>query len=136
MSQTQGVVGHMGILEPSETAWAWFPDIGVIHITRHALGQRHANTAPANLDGMARHGEAIRLYNSVTSNSMVFHYDHSVVGADGRLSMATFKTMDEAYTLQVWDNAIGWAQYRERYIHPDTPNLITPKKWADDQTKL
>jgi hypothetical protein len=132
---TRGVVGHVGILDPGSHVWAWFPDIGVIHITRHVLLQQYANTAPATLDGMARHGEAIRLYNRVTSGSMVFHYDHSVVGADGRRSMATFKTMDEAYTLQVWDNATGWAQYRARYIHPDTPNLITPKR-AYDQTKL
>ena len=132
---TRGVVRHVGFLDPGSHVWAWFPDIGVIHIIRYALVDLQDNTA-TNLDGMARHGEAICLHNIVTSGDMVFHYDHSVVGADGRLSMATFKTMDEAYTLQVWDNATGWAQYRERYIHPDTPNLITPKKWADDHVKL
>ena len=133
---TRGVVGHWGILEPGSTAWAWFPDIGVIHIIRYALTIMSSNNAPATLDGMARHGEAIRLHNCVTGGSMIFHYDHSVVGPYGRRGMATFKTMDEAYTLQVWDNATGWAQYRDRYIHPDNPNLITPKKWAYDQTKL
>ncbi len=125
----RGTIRHMAILEPGETAWAWFPDISVIHITRIALADMWTGNAPATLDGMDP-GSAIRLYNRVTTGSMIFHYDHSVIGSYGRRSMATFKTMDEAYTLQVWDNATAWGLYRSRYIHPDNPNLITPKKWA------
>jgi hypothetical protein len=123
MSQTQGGVGYVAILEPGATTWAWFPEMGAIFITRDAITDLTAIT-PRELAVVAHVGEELRIYNRVTNGNMCFHYDHSVVGSNGRLSMATFKTPDERYRVQIWDDAEQWARYRARYIDPDTPNTI------------